>query len=334
MRTYAFLLSGEHETLPTQEALSLLEIHSSSFREEASMDQCLVVGAEGLDIVEIGRRLAMTHSIIQVLSICDADQSSLSEAVRCLDLPRRRYRVRARCVKGARPAADEVERCVGSVLFGRGFRADLTRPEIELRAVVTDGCIVLGLEAARIDRGSFEARRPHKRPFFHPGVLMPRMARALVNLSQAREGERLLDPFAGTCGILIEACMIGVRGVGVEFSGHLVRGALCNLKDVDCDLVRGDAKCLPFHDSSFDAAVLDLPYGRSARIEADSKEHLLEEGLAELHRVIIPGRRMVIVADGKIDEILAESGFWIAQRHMHRVHRSLTRHIYVCTRGR
>ena len=251
-----------------------------------------------------------------------------------LDLPQKRYLVRARRIKDAAPGADAVEHEVGRVLFQKGYKADLKDPEMVLRAIITTGKIVLGLEAAVTDRSSFEGRRPHLKPFFHPGVLMPRMARSLVNLTQARAGERLLDPFAGTCGILIEACLIGIEGVGIEVQTRLVKGALCNLHNQDCSLILGDAKRLPLRDASMDGAVLDTPYGRSAKILAVSKEHLLEESLRELFRVIKPGRRMVIVADRALDAMLANAGFEVIQKHTDRVHRSLTRHIFVAQKGR
>ncbi len=94
----------------------------------------------------------------------------------------------------------------------------------------------------------------------------------------------------------------------------------------------GDAKRLPFKDESIDAAVLDTPYGRSALIEARSKEDLLAESLKELFRVLKLGRRMVIVADRPIDVQVRAAGFEIIQVHSDRVHRSLTRHIFVCRR--
>jgi tRNA (guanine10-N2)-dimethyltransferase len=332
MKTYAFELSGEHETLPRSEALALVEISSSFFSEIAFLDQCLVVEAEDLDVKTVASRLAMTHRIIEVLAICEASQQALAASVSSLQLPQERYLIRARRIKDAAPAADAVEREVGSILFQRGYRADLLNPEMVLRAVITSGRIILGREAARCDRSSFEARRPHLKPYFHPGVLMPRMARSLVNLTQARAGEMLLDPFAGTCGILIEACLIGVQGLGIEVQAGLVKGAKCNLQSLDCSLLLGDAKRLPLKESSIDAAVLDIPYGRSAKIMAKSKELLLQESLGELFRVIRPGRRMAIVADRSIDAMLASAGFEVIQKHTDRVHRSLTRQIFLCRR--
>lgn len=332
MKTYAFELSGEHESLPRCEALALVEAFSTGFSEIEFLEQCLIVEAEGLDVELLGRRLAMTHRIIEVLAVCPADLVSLSEAASCLQLPPKKYLIRARRIRDSAPPADAVEREVGKTLFRRGYRADLSHPELLLRAIITSGRIVLGIEVVRTDRSSFEARRPHLKPFFHPGVLMPRMARALVNLTQVRAGETLLDPFAGTCGILIEACLIGVNGVGIEVQPRLVKGALCNLQGLDCSLLLGDAKRLPLKESSIDAAVLDTPYGRSAKIMARSKELLLKESLEELFRVIRPGRRMAIVADRSIDEMIEEVGFVLLQKHTDRVHRSLTRQIFICRR--
>jgi len=332
MKSYAFELSGEHESLPRCEAIALVEIFSDRYREQSYLDQCLIVEAEGLDVRALGDRLAMTHRIIEVMAICEADLEDLARSVALLSLPDESYRIRARRIKNASPRADAVEHEIGRVLLGKGIRADLESPKIELRAVITSGKIILGVEVARVDRSSFEARRPHLKPFFHPGVLMPRMARSLVNLTQIRAGERLLDPFAGTCGILVEACLMGIECLGIEAQGRLVKGAICNLENMNCALVLGDAKRLALKDASIYGAVLDIPYGRSARILASSKEDLLKESLSELFRVIRPGRRMVIVADGPIDSQISNAGFRVIQSHLDRVHRSLIRHIFLCQR--
>jgi tRNA (guanine10-N2)-dimethyltransferase len=92
----------------------------------------------------------------------------------------------------------------------------------------------------------------------------------------------------------------------------------------------GDAKRLPLREASIDAAVLDTPYGRSAKIMARSKELLIQESLGELFRVIRPGRRMAIVADRPIGGLIEAAGFVVLQTHTDRVHRSLTRHIFLC----
>ncbi|MRR39272.1 RNA methyltransferase, partial [bacterium] len=67
MKTYAFELSGEHGSLPRCEALALVEAFSTGFSEVEFLEQCLIVQAEDLEAETLGRRLAMTHRIIEVL---------------------------------------------------------------------------------------------------------------------------------------------------------------------------------------------------------------------------------------------------------------------------
>jgi tRNA (guanine10-N2)-dimethyltransferase len=329
MKTFAFQLSGEHPTLPRSEVLSLLEICSSGYQEAVFLDGCMLIEAQDVDLVSLEMRLAMTHSVIEVLGVCHAQLEAVGEAAEKMELPVKRYRFRCHSRQPSLKS-DLVEKEVGRVLFKRGLRADLKDPEMDLRAIITSGQAILGREVAHPDRRSFQQRRPHLKPFFHPGVLMPRMARALVNLSLAVPGERLLDPFAGTGGILVEACLMRIYGIGLDVQRRLVQGSRDNLTGLDCSLLLGDAKRLPFLDASLEAAVLDTPYGRSALIRARSKEALLEESLAELHRVLKPGRRMVVIADGPVDPQVEACGFRIMERHTDRVHRSLTRFIFVC----
>lgn len=329
-KLYAFELSGEHPTVPRSEALSLLRIHAASFREVAGRERCLLVEADGLDLGVIEQRLAMTHRILEVLAVCDAEPESIEQALRSLDLPRRSYRVRASRLGEGVIKSHDLERIAGRVLHAMGYRADLENPDLDIRAIISCSKVVFGYEAARPDRGGFERRRPHLKPFFYPGVLMPRMARALVNISMSRPGELLLDPFSGTAGILVEACLIGIRGVGVDVQEKLNRGARANLEGMEADLVLGDARSLPFKNSSVDAVVTDTPYGRSAVIKARSKDEILSRSFEEIHRVLRAGRRAVIVSDRPAEDMLRSKGFRIAELHSDRVHRSLTRYIHVC----
>ncbi|MCX8206205.1 MAG: methyltransferase domain-containing protein [Methanothrix sp.] len=329
-KLYAFELSGEHPTVPRSEALSLLRIHAASFREMGGRGRCLLVEADGLDLGVIEQRLAMTHRILEVLKVCDASPEGIEQAFRSLDLPRLSYRVRASRLGEGVIKSHDLERMAGGMLHAMGYRADLENPELDIRAIISCNKVVFGYEAARPDRSGFERRRPHLKPFFYPGVLMPRMARALVNIAMVRPGELLLDPFSGTAGILVEACLIGIRGVGVDVQEKLNRGARANLEGMEADLILGDARSLPFKDSSVDAVVTDTPYGRSAVIKARSKDEILSRSFEEIHRVLKAGRCAVIVTDSPVEKMLRSKGFRIVELHSDRVHRSLTRYIQVC----
>ena len=54
--------------------------------------------------------------------------------------------------------------------------------------------------------------------------MMPRMARALVNISLVNPGEWLFDPFCGTGGILIEASDVGAVAAGGDMDRVMVTG--------------------------------------------------------------------------------------------------------------
>lgn len=327
---YVLELSGEHPTIPRSEACALLEICSSGYRVVSYLERALIVEARDLDVRTIGKRMAMTHRVVEVAAEADPTLEGLARAASELDLPAKTYNVRAKRLGDAPLKSDDVERKVGSILWRRGYKADLKDPEIEIRAVVTKERIFLGREVASVDRAGFLARRPHKKPFFHPGTMLPKLSRALVNLAMVKEGERLLDPFSGTAGFLVEAGLVGIRGLGLDVQEGIVLGSKSNLEGLDYTLLVGDAMKLPFKDKSIEGAVSDAPYGRSALIQAGSRDELLIGSLAELRRVLVPKRRMIYVDDRPVGESIEDAGFEILEAHAERVHRSLTRNIFVC----
>jgi len=83
--------------------------------------------------------------------------------------------------------------------------------------------------------------------------MMPRLARALVNISLIRPGEKLLDPFSGTGGIVLEASLVGAYGIGSDIDPFMADGSRKNVPGAG--IVRADTRCLPFRDASIDAVV-------------------------------------------------------------------------------
>ncbi len=60
--------------------------------------------------------------------------------------------------------------------------------------------------------------------------ISPRLAKIMINLSQAEKGEKLLDPFCGVGVILQEALLQGLDVVGIDKDKTAVRGAEENLR--------------------------------------------------------------------------------------------------------
>jgi tRNA (guanine10-N2)-dimethyltransferase len=218
---------------------------------------------------------------------------------------------------------------IGSMISGP---VNLKNPEVEYRAIISEDRCYFGKVLFTFDRGSFDVRNPGKRDFFHPGVMMPRMARTLINIGGVQAGDTVLDPFCGTGGILIEADLLGTRAVGSDFDPLMVQGSRLNLPG--SALMLADATDLPFCSQSIDAVVTDFPYGQSVCIKkADTMDRLYGDALGEIQRVLKPGKKAVVVTHRDISPIAAEY-FTIVQRHNQRVHKSLTRRILVLANER
>ena len=311
-----FELSGEHPDLPAAE----LECVGTVLDRRAQ-----VAVAECPDPLAVGR-LALTHVVMEYLGECEPSKEAFTELLRDLAIRTDRlFAGRVKKIQGSRMEAAQLdlERLIGSLIRGP---VSLRDPVEEYRAVASEDRCYFGRVITRIDRGAFEVRNPMRRPFFHPGVMMPRMARALVNLSLVAPGERTFDPFCGTGGILLEAREIGVRILGSDFDPAMVAGYRQNLPGAE--VMIADATAVPIRDGTLDAVVTDLPYGQSVRIRAESMDRLYDGSLAEIRRILAPGRRAIVVTHRDITPIAARH-FTVLQDHEQRVHRSLTRRILV-----
>ncbi|AKB17007.1 MULTISPECIES: TRM11 family methyltransferase [unclassified Methanosarcina] len=340
---YAFELSGEHEELPAAEVLACLKIEGLDFRPYARIDQCLVVDIAGReeDIERtltdpVTERLAMTHHILKVVGITKNNPDAvlkLAEAFEPAGYIRdgKSFVVRAKRIKHhVNFPCEYLEQKIGGFIYRKGFRANLKSPDVEFRLILSEKA-VLGTLLSSVDRSAYEARNPQNKPFFHPGVLMPRVARAITNLSGIKPGELFLDPFCGTAGILVEAGLMGARVIGIDAQEKLVLGAHMNLEAYELDyiLMEGDACRIPLKDSTIDAVVTDPPYGRSAAILAGSLEELYSSALEEIHRVLKPGGIAVVVSDKTAFEYGEKAGLKVLEIYVQRVHRSLTRIITI-----
>src|SRR5438132_10142106 len=87
-------------------------------------------------------------------------------------------------------------------------RVELETPERQFRGLLAGPYFHLGLIAHRRPDVFVADRRPRMRPSFHPSTMVPKLARSLVNLSQAVPGSTFLAPFCGVGGILLEASLL------------------------------------------------------------------------------------------------------------------------------
>lgn len=196
-------------------------------------------------------------------------------------------------------------------------RPNLTRPLVRLALVATPELWTLGpIVSEYVADWLVHEQRPH----FFSGSLPTRFARAMVNLV-ASPGDSLIDPCCGIAVALIEALAAGVQAVGCDLNPKMITRAAENLGALGLPrrLFVADARRLA---GSYDAALLDLPYGRNVSVQAG----LYADVLCSLAAV---ARRIAVVAAVDLTEDLTTGLGLRPLQHVRVPKNNLVRHLHV-----
>jgi tRNA (guanine10-N2)-dimethyltransferase len=118
-----------------------------------------------------------------------------------------------------------------------------------------------------------------------------------VNLVVTETPDRLLDPFAGAGGVVIEAKSRGSTTVSLDIDPALRFG----LAELATHHVVGDAAALPFADGFFDAVASEPPYH-------DSAVEMIVASIGELARVIRRGGRIALLIASRHEATIRGAG--------------------------
>lgn len=207
------------------------------------------------------------------------------------------------------------------------------RVDVEVIVAGKDVGKVIAISEPRLYKERDE-QRPH---FAAARVISLRLAKILINLSQVKEGETLLDPFCGLGTVLQEASLMGIRSIGVDNDALMVQHAQENLRWLGTSyqglwkVLRGDATHVSRTIRQADSAVTEPylgPYVKTVMGFAEAQQLkkeltvLYTKTLQELRRVI-RGKVVFIFPRFKtkvnkrvsldIDNILKMGGWKIAQ---------------------
>lgn len=337
-----FIQSQEHPKLPIAELKAVIECENI----EGTLD----IITEGLVILKdiseenledyyklFVRRLGYTHEVHEVIS--KFKYESLEEEI--LKISWQEYIEDNFAVRVKRFSSDidtvGCEREVGSLILSSvkdtDIKVKLENPNSLIRLVAYNDNIFLAIERFKLNKKHFEEIKPHKRPFFYPGSMSPKLARCMVNLSRVCEGDLVLDPFCGTGGILIEAGLIGCKVAGSDVNWKMKNGTAINLEYCGIENYRTfnvDVRELKMYEK-VDSVVTDPPYGISTSTGDIDGDEIFNEFFHSIYSNMKDDAYLCMASPHYVDlqPMIDEVGFQLVEQYHIKMHRSLTRVISV-----
>ena len=332
--------SQEHPLLPLAELNAVIEC------ENINAD--LEIICEGLVLLKnispkdcekyykiLIKRLGYTHEVHQIIVKSDIDnfESDVS-SVAWNNYIDETFAVR---LKRFHSNVDTIgyERKSGSLILANcsNIKVNLDNPKSLVRLVAYKNDIYVAIEKFKLDKKHFEEIKPHKRPFFYPGSMSPKLARCMVNLSRVCEGDLVLDPFCGTGGILIEAGLIGCRVAGSDINWKMKNGTAINLEYCGINEYRTfnlDVRELKMYEKVA-GVVTDPPYGISTSTGDIDGDDIFKEFFHAIYDNMKNDAYLCMASPHYVDltPMVNEVGFEIVEQYGIKMHRSLTRIISV-----
>jgi len=345
-----FLLSKEFEGLPTHELNSLLNT-SGKYSTSTTNNYVIVEGLnekEGANIINKGAYINECHLILfgapnleelyEKLNNFDLHSASLilpehSFAVRTLKIIQKTssFKSNQRFDTDNGINSMDIERKVGAIIKNKtNSPVNLKNPDKTIKIIILDNIIYFAILVNERDKEYYLKNRPHLRAYFHPGCILPKLARCMVNLAQLKEEDIILDPFCGTGGFLIEGGLNGCKLIGSDIDNRMVQGALLNLKTYELEnniiaIEQWDALDVKNYLKSLniekvDAIITDPPYGISTSKKGDI-EHILNN----LKESLKDGGYLIFASPTKVklEDLELEALYSIY------IHKSLTRYIHI-----
>lgn len=203
-------------------------------------------------------------------------------------------------------------------------KVNLEDPKTRIKFYYDDG-FMIATKLDWVNQDNSFGRKAHKRVFNHPTALDPKLARAMVNLAGNNlRVKKIIDPFCGAGGILIEAVLLGKTVVGYDIDRVQVNRANINLEalGLNAEVYVGDAFEL---EEVCDAIIADLPYGKNSKTNMlDSKLKNFFDKQAKF------AKRIVVGAEKKMSLQKHFGDKWVViHKFSIYIHKSMTKEIFV-----
>ncbi len=347
------VLSQENETLPKAELLArlkTLEIDYEIINEYPGIIE-LNVDANKEQVIGLGSHLGYTHEILLTLSKTTPEEVETSiKEISWKEHIKDTFKVRVKRMGNGEVDKDKTERLIGGIIKQDcQMPVSLDNAVHTIKLVYTDPKIctnefkedkVIGYNKTIItellieqDKRHFFDNKPHKRPYFHPGSMSPKLALCMVNLAHVKEGDIVLDPFCGTGGILIEAGDLNTTLIASDLEKCMYEGTKLNLAHEGFENFKvywEDVRKLEIEET-VDAVAMDPPYGISTTLGGEDTKKLYTEALVAIEKYLKDDGHICMASPHYIDmnEVVENTPLKILEQHSIRMHKSLTRIITV-----
>ena len=332
--------SQEHPELPLAELKAVMECEKIDADIDVVTSGLVIlknISKEDIDdyYAVLTKRLGYTHEIHEIILKSSID--SLDDDISSIDWSQYISESFAVRVKRFSSEIDTVatERRAGFLILSNysDIKVKLRDPNSLVRLVAYGTDVYIAIEKIKLNKKHFEDSKPHKRPFFYPGSMSPKLARCMVNLSRVTEGQLLLDPFCGTGGILIEAGLIGCKVVGSDIYWKMKNGTAINLDYygiTDYRTFNLDVRELKMYEKVA-SVVTDPPYGISTSTGDIEGDDIFKEFFYSIYDNMADDAYLCMASPHYVDlkPMADEVGFEIVEQYGIKMHRSLTRIISV-----
>ena len=334
---YLVEYTGEHKILPHAEFTAVLETYFSGFSTEQDSPGIGLIDCPS-DITDIRSRPALCRSVSKYLfSVDDPTEDKVeAEAVRTIPVQNGTFAIDSRRILGYHQKSSTLglEKIIGGALIDRSngrASINLNEPETVFKLLLSRKCY-MGELLVNIDRTVFNEHHGRNRVFFSPISLHPKFARAMINLARLKPGMKVLDPFCGTGGILIEAAYCGISVHGSDISKKMVEGSRKNLESFELpysDLHVCDIEDCGENFGKMDGIVTDPPYGRSSSTSGQELKKLYGRTFITFAKLLKTKGFLVIMLPDEDFIKLGEEFLQLKEHYSVFVHKSLTRHICI-----
>ena len=332
--------SQEHDKLPLAELKAVIECENMELNISKITEGLILLtdipNKNSDDYYQtLVRRLGYTHEVEEVILKSSID--NLEKDILAIDWSKYISKNFAVRVKRFNSQIDTVaiERNAGSLILSKceNIKVKLKKPDSLIRLVAHENTIYIAIEKFKLNKKHFEEIKPHKRPFFYPGSMSPKLARCMVNLSRANAGDLVLDPFCGTGGILIEAGLIGCKVAGSDVNWKMKNGSAINLDYcgiTDYRTFNVDVRELKMYEKVA-SVVTDPPYGISTSTGDVDGNEIFNEFFHSIYDNMKDDAYLCMASPHYVDlnPMIDEVGFELVEQYGIKMHRSLTRIISV-----